>query len=179
MAELPVLTEEDVKAEWLQPLPIERLELVGVELKENYKLPSIETNGLYRGRGVGMVLITTDPVTTFFTKLGFEELIPWECIPDAMASVQMIAAARSLTGDIASDAVLILIKRVARIKIERDNPEEREIKVTLSCGSADLTLACKISDLAEFISQPPETEERAARRDREIASFGWGRDSPI
>jgi len=168
MTTVPTLTAEEVREEWIASIPLNRIDLVGVRLVEGCALPDLDITDI-TSTGVSL---TFSPAAVG-KKFEFDGVIPWKDIPDAMISVhEMACLAEDLGEDTHNYALLTLVKRVARVKIEYGCLGHNEIEVTLSCGSGSVALTCTISDLAGFAKLVPGAREECEKRiEREVAEM--------
>ncbi len=65
--------------------------------------------------------------------------------------------------DLACEAVLAIIKEVARFRIRRVRSSTTEIEITLTIGEFEARVICDLSDLPYFLMNPDPESEKALR----------------
>jgi hypothetical protein len=160
-----VITTQEVVDGWIEPIPMDRFTFIGLKPEQN----PIELDlDLRDAKGSGTAqLLSLDVGNSGAKYLEFDDVATLERFRNTIVSMDL-SFAMSKTTDLEEFfmwVVLALLKREVKILFERgDKFSDDNIRITLSISGFTTSLDCKVSDLAGFISQVPETDEEYEER---------------
>jgi hypothetical protein len=152
---LKTLTAKEVNTKFCELIPADRLDLVGVKLEVEPNLLDLDLKFEEESGQPTMYLVTTNRASVPVKKIELDMTLPLRVVPDALMSVKDMLDEASDFQKFIEDAILTLVKRVVRIKIEPRVPMEiqDDLEITVSISGFESRAVCPLSDLAGLINQ--------------------------